>query len=126
MRFEIYRKKFQKLQDKDLILTLENTIRGGISSVLGDRYVKSHEKLFIIYFDANYPYGHSFSQPVPYDEIKFDKNVKLEDLKRTPDNSDIGYFTEVDSIYPHKKKKNQKLFQMLLKIKKINTEIFTI
>ena len=30
----------QALQDKDLILTLENNIRGTISSVMGDRYVK--------------------------------------------------------------------------------------
>ena len=33
----------QTLQDKDLILLLENKIRGGISSVMGDRYVKSDE-----------------------------------------------------------------------------------
>ena len=35
---------FQSLQDKDLILTLENNTRGGISSVMGDRYVKSDKK----------------------------------------------------------------------------------
>ena len=34
----------QTLQDKDLISTLENKIRRGISSVMGDRYVKSDEK----------------------------------------------------------------------------------
>ena len=34
----------QTLQDKDMILLLENKIRGGISSVLVDRYVKSDEK----------------------------------------------------------------------------------
>ena len=34
----------QTLQDKDMILLLENNIRGGISSVMGDRYVKSDEK----------------------------------------------------------------------------------
>ena len=33
----------QTLQDKDLTLTLENKIRGGISAVMGDRYVKSDE-----------------------------------------------------------------------------------
>ena len=31
--------KLQTLQDKDLILFIENNIRGGISSVMGDRYV---------------------------------------------------------------------------------------
>ena len=34
----------QTLQNKDLILTLENNIRGGISAVMGDRYVKSDLK----------------------------------------------------------------------------------
>ena len=34
----------QTLEDKDFILLLENNIRGGISSVMGDRYVKSDEK----------------------------------------------------------------------------------
>ena len=33
----------QTLQDKDLILLIENIIRGGISSVMGDRYVESDE-----------------------------------------------------------------------------------
>ena len=36
--------KLQTLQDKYLILLIENIIRGGISSVMGDRYVKSDEK----------------------------------------------------------------------------------
>ena len=34
--------KLQTLQDKDLILLVENNIRGDISSVMGDRYVKSN------------------------------------------------------------------------------------
>ena len=60
----------QTLQDKDMILTLENNIRGGISSVMGDRYVKSYENKKILYFDSNNLYGHSMSQPLPYDEIE--------------------------------------------------------
>ena len=44
--------KVQTLQDKDLILLIENNIRGGISSVMGDRYVKSDENIEIIYIDA--------------------------------------------------------------------------
>ena len=55
----------QTLQDKDFILTLENNIRGGISSVMGDRYVKSDENKKIIYIDATNLYGHSLSQPLP-------------------------------------------------------------
>ena len=60
----------QTLQDKDLILTLEKNIRGGISSVLGDRYVKSDESKKMLYIDATKVYGHSMSQVLPYDEIE--------------------------------------------------------
>ena len=40
------------------------------------------------------------SENLPYDEIKFDRNVKLEEILNTPDGSDIGYFIEVDLNYP--------------------------
>ena len=38
----------QTLQDKDLILTLDNNIRGGISSIMGEKYVKSGDKKKIL------------------------------------------------------------------------------
>ena len=41
--------KLQTFQDKDLILILENKIRGGISSVMGDRYANRMKKKDIIY-----------------------------------------------------------------------------
>ena len=39
-------------------------------------------------------------QSLSYDEIKFDKIVKLRDILNTEDNIDVGYFLEVDSKYP--------------------------
>ena len=42
----------QTLQDKDLFLTLDSNIGGGVSSVMGDRYVKSDENKKIIYMDS--------------------------------------------------------------------------
>ena len=62
--------KLQTLQDKDLILLIENNIRGGISSVLGDRYIKSDKDNSILYIDATNLYGHSMSQMLPYDEVE--------------------------------------------------------
>ena len=59
---------------------------------MGDRCVITSGNLKILYADANNLYGHSMSEPLPYDEIKFDKNVKLEDILNTLDDSDIGYF----------------------------------
>ena len=83
-----------------MILLLGNNIRGGISSVMGDRYIRSDDNKKVLYFDANNLYGDSMSQPLPYDEIKFDNNIKLEDIINTPDDSDIGYFVEVNLKYP--------------------------
>ena len=60
----------QTLQDKDLILTLEKNKRGGIGSVMGDRYVKSNENKKILYIDSNNLYGRSMRQPLHYDEIE--------------------------------------------------------
>ena len=36
------------------------------------------------------------SQPLLFHEIKFDRKVSLEDISNTPDDSDIGYFLEVE------------------------------
>ena len=108
----------QTLQDKYMIFLLENNIRGGISSVMGDRYVKSSDNKKILYKDANNLYGWAMSQPLPYDEIKFDNNVKVENILNTPDDSDIGYFVEVDLKYTDKIKEKTKHFHLLLKIEK--------
>ena len=60
----------QTIQEKDLILPLENNIRGGISRVTGDRYVKSDENKKIIYMNATNLYGHSICQSLSFDEIE--------------------------------------------------------
>ena len=115
----------QTLQDKDMILLLENNIRGGISSVMGDRYVRSNENKKILYIDAINLYGHSMSQPLPYDEIKFDQNVKLEEILNTPDDRDIGYFVEVDLNYPDNIKGKTKYFPFAPVNKKNNPDDFS-
>ena len=108
-----------------MILLLENNIRGGISSVMGDRYINSDENKKILYVDANNLDGHSMSQSLPYDEIKFDNNVKLEGIINTPDDSDIGYFIEVDLKYPDNIKEKTKHFPFAPLNKKINPDDFS-
>ena len=120
--------KLQTLQDKDLILLIENNIRGGISSVMGDRYVKSDENKKISYIDATNLYGHSMSQMLPYDEIEMwhgdpDKYWNwLEEILNTPDDSDIGYFLEVDLKYPDNIKEKTKNFPFCPEKKKIDPD----
>ena len=67
---------------------------------MGDKYVKSDDNKKILYIDSNNLYGHLTSHPLPYDETKFDKIVKLEDLINTPDDNDIGFSVEADFSDP--------------------------
>ena len=96
----------QALQDKDLMLTFEKNIRGGISSLMGDRYVKTNENKKIIYMDATNLNGHSMMHPLPYDESEMwhghlDLYMNcLEEFLNTPDDSETGYYIEVDLRYP--------------------------
>ena len=114
--------RLQTLQEKGMILLLQNNIRGGISSIMGDRYIKSDENKKILDIDANNLYGDSMSQPLPYDEIKFDNTIELEDILNTPDDSDIGYLIEVDLKYPDNIKEKTKNFPFAPVNKKINPD----
>ena len=80
---------------------------------MGDRYVKSSDTKKILYQDCTNLYGHSMSQPLPYDEIEMwhgDPGLYmnwLEKILNTPDDSDIRYFIEVDFRYPNNIKKTK-------------------
>ena len=106
----------QTFQDKDLILTLENSKHGGRSSVMGDRYVKSDESKKILYKGATNLDGHSMSQSLPFDEIEMwhghpDLYMnKSEEIINTPVDSDVRYFVEVHLRYPDNIKENTKTF----------------
>ena len=63
--------KLQTLQDKDMILLLENSIKGGVISIMGDRYVESDDNKKVLYVDANFLYGWAISKFLPCDELKF-------------------------------------------------------
>ena len=113
----------QTLQDKDLILILKNIIRGGMSSVMGDRYVKSDDNNRILYQEATNIYGHFMIQLLPYDESEMwhghpDLYMnELEEILNTPEDSDIGCSIEVDLRYPYNIKEKTKNFPFRPEIK---------
>ena len=52
------------------------------------------------------------SQYLPYENLKFDNNIDIETILNTAYDSEIGYFVEVDLIYPDEikdKTKNNEL-----------------
>ena len=99
---------------KELLLLLENNIRGGISSVMGDRHVVSDANKQILYIDANNLYGWAMSQYLPTGDFKkinceYDE-LLIEDILNTPDNNEYGYFIECDMLYPAEIKEKTKNF----------------
>ena len=79
----------------------------------------------ILYVDANNLYECAQSEDLHYDEIKFNRNVKLEDILKTPDDSSIGYFIEVDLKYPDSIKNKIKTFPFAPEEKKFNPDKFS-
>ena len=117
--------RLQTLQDKEMILLIENGIRGGVSGIMGNSYIKSDKDKNILYLDANNLYGFSMSQPLPYDIIKFETdNVCLEEILNTPDDNDIGYFLEVDLEYPCSIRQKTKHFPFALENKTVSKNDF--
>ena len=114
--------KVDFIKDKNLLVLLENNIRGGISSVMGDRHVQSDENKQILYIDANNLYGWAMSQYLPTGEFEivplnpcnYTDNYNLEqlveDLLQIPDDNEYGFFIECDLEYPAEIKEKTKNF----------------
>ena len=99
--------KLDYIKCKELLLLLENNIRGGISSVMGSRHVHSDENKQILYIDANNLYGWARSQYLStseFEKLQLPEEYILEqiveDLTHCPDNNEFGYFIECDLEYP--------------------------
>ena len=113
-------KTLQTLQDKDMILLFENSVRGG------SIYVKSDEKNnYCILMQKLYMVTLCHNRYCSM-KLKFDKNFKLGDIVNTPDNIDIGYFVEVDLSYSDNIKKKTKNFPFACVNKKLFVIIFVI
>ena len=104
--------KLEKISDIDKYLFIEKGLRGGISYI-GKRYAKANNKYmndydlkkqstFISYFDINNLYGWPMSESLPYEEVKWLKNVDEFDVMPVDEKSLIGYLLEVDLQYPDK------------------------
>ena len=66
------------------------------------------------------------SQFLSNGEIKCDRSVCLEDILNTPDDSDFGYFVEVDLSYPFIVREKTKNFPFSPVNKMIDSDDFTI
>ena len=103
------------LTDVDMLLMIESGIRGGMCQSI-HRYAKANNKYmnnydksikssYLMYLDANNLYGWAMSKKLPVNGFKWENDLSRfnEDfIKNYNENSDIGYFLEVDVEYPKK------------------------
>ena len=107
--------KLELLTDYDMLLMVEEGIRGGICHSIhryakaNNKYMKNYDKnkesSYIQYLDANNLYGWAMSQKLPVNGFKWIKNVTEMDekfIKNYDEDSDKGYIFEVDVKYPRR------------------------
>ena len=104
------------LTDYDMLLMVEKGIKGGLYQVthrypkannkcMRKKYDKSIELSYLMYLDANNLYGWAMSQKLPVNGFKWVKDLsKFNEsfIKNYDENSEKGYFFEVDVKYPEK------------------------
>ena len=73
--------KLDFIKDKEILILLENNIRGRISSVMGPRYIESDENTKLFYIDANIFYGWAMSQYLPTGDFKKIKVLEKDDYE---------------------------------------------
>ena len=105
--------KLELLTDYDMLLMVEEGIRGGICHSIhryakaNNKYMKNYDKnkesSYIQYLDPNNLYGSAMSQKLPVNGFKWIKNVAKIDkklIKNYDEDSDKGYIFKVDVKYP--------------------------
>ena len=103
------------LTDIDMLLMIEGGIRGAMCQSVhryakaNNKYMKNYNKniesSYLMYLDVNNLYGWAMSQKLPVNGFKWENDLSRfnEDfIKKCNENSDIGYFFEVDVEYPKK------------------------
>ena len=89
---KITKVKLELLLDPDMLLMVEQRIRGGISMIcnrhgkannpyMGDKYNKEETMKYITYLDANNLYGWAMSKPLPTHGFKWMNEGELKDWK---------------------------------------------
>ena len=118
--------KLDYITDDKLRLLLENNMRGGPSSCMGNRYVKRGDRK-IVYEDMNNLYGWSMSQYLPTGDFRGIKVTRssLKTILRTPDNDEHGFSIECDLENPSSIHEKTKYFPFLPDKKTIEVDDFS-
>ena len=104
--------KSEKISDTDKYLFIEKGLRGGISCIAkgyakaNNKYMEDYDpkkqSTFISYLEMNNLYGWAMSEYLPYEELKWLKNVDEFVVISVSEKNLIEYFLEVDLEYSDK------------------------
>ena len=104
--------ELELLTDYDMLLTVEEGIRGGICHSIhryakgNNKYMKNYnnneESSYIQYLDASNRYGSAMSKKLPVNGFKWIDNNEINEefIKKYNENDNKGYIFEVDVKYP--------------------------
>ena len=65
-----------------------------------DNYNPEQESNYRMYWDAHNLYGWAMSQPLPYEDLNFEKNIIPNNILETSDNNYVGHYVGCDLSYP--------------------------
>ena len=115
-----------------MLLMVEKSIRGGICQATyryantNNKYMNNHDKRkiisYLMYLDANNLYGWEMSLKLPVNGFKWVRDLsKFNEsfIKNYNENSDRGYFLEVDVEYPKNSHKDLPFLAQRKKIEKV-------
>lgn len=100
------------LTDYEMVQFIQGGIRGGISQVMcrhakaNNKFMKNYnsneESSFIIYLDVNNLYGDAMSSYLPTGNFRWLSQNEIDnfDIENQETDAEIGFFLEVDLIYP--------------------------
>ena len=122
--------ELELIKNVDFFQMFENCIRGGMSGVFGDRYIKSDNNAVILHIDMNNLYGISMLQHLPTSNFQiYESNSITESfinkVLSTHDCSNLGYVLLVYLIYPDNIKYKTKNFPFCPENKTIGPNNFT-
>lgn len=99
------------LTDVDMLLFFERSIRGGINGIGELRHFEANNQhlgsfdptkpsVYGAFFDVTSLYAGTMQQMLPLDGYTWNDSITLSEILNTADDSDFGYFVEVDLQYP--------------------------
>ena len=105
------RVELELISDLELLNFMEDMKRGGLCFVGSKRHVKANNKYlpdhdpskpsnYIMYWDANGLYARAMNQPLPYRNIRFNREITWDTIRNLPPDAPKGYALRVNFEFP--------------------------